>query len=346
MPNQGCDRDPNLVKVSANSFQWGWFEWFCLWFPPGWLILFNRHWQHYRPDPDGWKGVEYILFLIPCGFYIAFLLRWLRLGRRSPLPVGTLHPDQVYQAAFRDEILVPMVQHYFRAEFQPHPLMLTQPPAIVVMNHAGMCFPWDFLGLATVLSQTQGWIGQPVAHPIFFDHPWLRWWLPNGWAEVMGAVRAEKHSLEAAIAQRTLLLYAPEGWRGLIKGQKKKYQLETFDPSFIRLSARYQVPILPVVCLGNEALHPWAMNLHKVAKRLGLPLFPLSPLIPLFLLFPSMGVWVARSRLRYCVQAPYCPWLEQSSASLQKRSIAYQQAEKVRERLQQAIDRLLQTGRD
>ncbi|MBW4521095.1 MAG: 1-acyl-sn-glycerol-3-phosphate acyltransferase [Scytolyngbya sp. HA4215-MV1] len=341
MLNRGYDRNPNHAKVSANSFRFGWFEWFCLWFPPGWLILFNRHWQHYRPDPDGWNNLEYALFLIPGGFYVAFLLRWLRLGGRSPRSASELQPDPAYQQAFRDEILAPILQHYFRAEFHPHPLMLAHPPAIVVMNHAGMCFPWDFLGLAGFLSQEQGWLGRPLAHPIFFDHPWLRWWLPNRWAQVMGAVRADRESLEAAIAEKNLLLYAPEGWRGLIKGQKKQYQLETFDPSFIRLSARYQVPILPVVCLGNEALHPWAVNLHKLADWLGLPLFPISPLMPLFLLFPSMGVWVARSRLRYFVQTPYCPWVEQDPTQLQRRAIAYHEAEKVRETLQQAIDRLL-----
>jgi len=39
------------------------------------------------------------------------------------------------------------------------------------------------------------------------------------------------------------------------QGVAKRYQLETFDLSFIRLSDRYQIPILPVVCLGNESLH-------------------------------------------------------------------------------------------
>jgi len=30
--------------------------------------LFNRHWQHYYADPDGWNWLEYPLFLIPGGF--------------------------------------------------------------------------------------------------------------------------------------------------------------------------------------------------------------------------------------------------------------------------------------
>ncbi len=38
-----------------------------------------------------------------------------------------------------------------------------------------------------------------------------------GWFQVLGGVRAEQQSFEAAIAAETVLLYAPEGWRGLAK---------------------------------------------------------------------------------------------------------------------------------
>jgi len=40
--------------------------------------LFNRH-LYYYADPDGWNWLEYPLFLIPGGFYLALLIRWLRL---------------------------------------------------------------------------------------------------------------------------------------------------------------------------------------------------------------------------------------------------------------------------
>jgi len=102
---------------------------------------------------------------------------------------------------------------------------------------------------------------QPLAGVALFDHPWVIWWLPPGWSQVLGGVRAELDDFEAAIAQKNILLYAPEGLRGPGKGWR--YQLETFDLSFIRLSDRYQIPILPVVCLGSP-LHPWALNLKKI----------------------------------------------------------------------------------
>lgn len=333
---------PEVNTLNADKpsppYRFGWFDWFCLWYPPGWLVLFNRHWQHYHADPEGWNWVEYILFLLPGGFYLAMLLRWLRLGGRSPRQ--TQSPiEPTYQKAFRDEILAPILKHYFQAELHNTQHLPQQGNFLVVLNHAGMAFPWDFVGLGTLLSQTKGWFVQPVAHEIFFDHPWLKWWLPAGWSQILGGVRANRDRFETAVANgqaEAVLLYAPEGWRGLAKGWQQRHHLETFDPSFIKLSDRHHIPILPVLCLGNEFLHPWAFNSRKLTKWTGLPLFPLSPLMIAFVLFPSMGVWAARTRLRYYIQPLEQPW--QQEHSLQNRSVAYQKAQELRSRLQNSMN--------
>jgi 1-acyl-sn-glycerol-3-phosphate acyltransferase len=327
-----------LSTIAPSPYRFGWFDWFCLWYPPAWLILFNRHWRHYKPDPDGWNWLEYLLFLLPAGFYIALALRWLRLGLRSPrfTPVP---PDPVYQQAFRQEILKPIVTRYFRATLEHRERLPTQAPVIVALNHAGMCFPWDVVSLGFLLAQEQDWTVQPFAHPIFFEHPWLTWWLPAGWAQVLGGVRAEASEFEQAVLRQTVLLYAPEGWRGLAKGWRRRYRLATFDPSFVRLSLRHQVPVLPVLCLGSETLHPGTVNVHWLARRLKLPLFPLSPLVPLFLLFPSLGVWAVRSRLRYVIQPLWCPW-SATSQPAPSQKLTYQLANHLRSRLQYELTRL------
>ena len=219
------------------------------------------------------------------------------------------------------------------------------------MNHAGMCFTWDFMGLAYLISQTRGWVVQPLAGVSLFEHPWVIWWLPPGWSEVLGGIRAELDDFEAAVTQKIVLLYAPEGLRGPGKGWSQRYQLETFHPSFIRLSDRYHIPILPVVCIGNESLHPWAFNLKKLAKRFSLPFLPLSLLMFAFLLFPSMGVWAMRTTLRYHIQPLYQPWTEagfaaqqvqeQKTGSHEVRSRVYREAQRLREKLQSQINQLL-----
>jgi len=157
---------------------------------------------------------------------------------------------------------------------------------------------------------------------------------------VLGGVRAEPESFDAAMAQKAVLLYAPESWRGLAKGWNHRYELATFDPSFIRLSARYQVSIAPVVCLGNEFLHPWAVNSKALARWLKMPLLPVSPLLVLFILFPSLGVWAMRSRLEYYFQPLQAP----AQAGL-TRSQLYDQAEQLRSQLQQKIEHLISDKR-
>ena len=342
-----------MQQSSVDSYQFTWFDWFCLWYPPGWLILFNRHWQHYHSYPDGWNWLEYLLFLVPGGFYVALLLRWLRLGCRLPRSsVAEFDPN--YQKAFRDEVLAPILKDYFRAQLHQTENLPQNQPLIVAMNHAGMSFPWDFIGLAYLLGKTQDWVVQPLAGVSLFDHPWVIWWLPPGWSQVLGGVRAELDDFEDAVRQKTVLLYAPEGLRGPGKGWSKRYQLQTFHPSFIRLSDRYNVPILPVVCLGNEFLHPWTINLKKWAKRLSLPFLPISPLMFVFVLFPSMGVWAMRTRLRYYVGSLYEPGTEAqkiSSMDSQEGGVAvqveavrsqiYHNAQQLREKMQSQLSELL-----
>lgn len=337
------------LDSEISSYRFNWFDWLCLRYPPGWLILFNRHWQYYNADPDGWNWLEYLLFLIPAGFYIALALRWLRLGCRAPQP-ATQPPISNYGAVFQNEILAPISTHHFQANLQVTEAIASERWAIVAMNHAGMCFPWDFLCLAFLLRQ-QGYRVRALAHPIFFDHPWLVWWLPPGWAETLGGVRAEKVSFESEIAalqlsqpitELILLLYAPEGWRGLTKGWQQRYHLEQFDSSFIRLSWQYQVPIIPTVCIGSERLHPFAINIKPLADWFKMPLFPLSPLIPMFLLFPSMGVWAIPTRLSYYMQPLWKLW-EQTQVeinALPRRRVLYQWANDLRSQLQTLIDGL------
>ncbi|MFN6482768.1 MULTISPECIES: 1-acyl-sn-glycerol-3-phosphate acyltransferase [unclassified Nostoc] len=327
-----------LENLPVKGYIFSWFDWFCLWYPPGWLILFNRHWQHYHTDPDGWNWLEYGLFLIPGGFYLAMLSRWLRLGFRSPRKeVGEFDPK--YQQAFGSEIIGPIVKYYFRGELQQVENLPSTGPLIVAMNHAGMCFPWDFLTLGYLLTEAKGWVVQPIASPALFEHPWMIWWLPSKWSQVLGGVRAELDDFETAMAQGKILLYAPEGIRGLRKGWRRRYQLQKFDVSFIQLSDRYHIPILPVVCIGSEFLHPWTINLKKLQRLVKLPFLPLSPLMLVLLLFPSMGIWAMRTRLRCVIQPLELAGLD--THSKKDRTAAYQQAQQLREKLQLQINQFL-----
>ncbi len=328
-----------MTIQNITSYKFDWFDWFCLWYPPGWLILFNRHWQHYHDDPNGWNYLEYVLFLLPGGFYLALLIRWLRLRWRSSQT--SLNPqkfefDPHYQQAFQQEILQPIAELYFQAELQQIENLPTSKPLIVAMNHAGMCFPWDFLTLGYLLTKMRGWVVQPVAGLSLFDHPWVNWWLPLGWSQVLGGVKAKINDFNHAVEEDKVILYAPEGLRGPQKGWQKRYQLQTFDGSFLQLSQRHQIPIVPIICVGNENLHPLTVNLRKLQKFFNLPFLPLSPLMPIFILFPSMGVWAMKTNLRYQIQPLISP--PSPSQTVNSRTKAYQAAQLLKADMQSQLN--------
>ncbi|MBI3460594.1 glycerol acyltransferase, partial [Candidatus Acetothermia bacterium] len=99
-------------------------------------------------------------------------------------------------------------------------------------------------------------------------------------------------------------LYAPEGAKGMGKGFHKRYQLQHFHTSFLRLAAQYNVPLVPVVCIGNEYLHPYSYDLKWLARLLKFPFFGISPFSIWLLLFPSMLPWSLPAKLRYYVFDP------------------------------------------
>jgi hypothetical protein len=130
----------NVVNPNSLKYQFSWFDWLCLFYPPGWLILFNRHWQKYHHSHNSWYWWEYLWFLIPLGFYIALGLRWLRGGfRENSAPNYQFDPH--YQVAFREEIALPIIKYYFRGELHQLENLPETGSLIIAMNHAGMCFP-------------------------------------------------------------------------------------------------------------------------------------------------------------------------------------------------------------
>jgi 1-acyl-sn-glycerol-3-phosphate acyltransferase len=50
---------------------------------------------------------------------------------------------------------------------------------------------------------------------------------------------------------------------------------------FVRLARAANVPIIPVAIVGAEETHPVVAKLTRLAKPLGLPYIPITPIFPL-----------------------------------------------------------------
>jgi 1-acyl-sn-glycerol-3-phosphate acyltransferase len=73
----------------------------------------------------------------------------------------------------------------------------------------------------------------------------------------------------------------PEGYKGLGKPYRERYQLQRFGRGgFVEIALRTGAPIVPVAVVGSEEIYPMLANLRRVARLLGFPYFPVTPTFP------------------------------------------------------------------
>lgn len=223
--------------------------------------------------------------------------------------------DLDFVRAFSESMVRPWAERYFRASVRGAENLVAARPSLLAMNHSGMGWPWDavvFMNLvASRFDYGRAWVLRGFALPFFFTIP--------GLAPLClrtGLYPATFKNLDLLLNERELVLYFPEGAEGIGKGWAKRYALQPFHTSFIKLAAKYGAPITPCVCIGAEELNPFATNVEALAKLTGLPIFPVSPLqLALFPAWLTSALFALPSRLRYHVGAPLRFRLDPSEAT-------------------------------
>ncbi len=209
-------------------------------------------------------------------------------------------------------------QFYFRSRFIGFENMPERnnpdKPLIYASNHSGMAFPWDAMvfgagllqlndydmkrsvrGLAApMLSQTK------LMQPYQIDNMWKR----------LGGIDATTLNFETMMQYKdsNVLIY-PEGVPGIAKGFNKKYQLQRFSTSFIRMSIKYKTDIIPVSTVNAEYINPYSYNSNAVSRlvnKIGIPFLPLGlslillPVQPwsFYMAFPANLIYVKGNRIK------------------------------------------------
>lgn len=75
------------------------------------------------------------------------------------------------------------------------------------------------------------------------------------------------------------ILVFPEGAGGSSKLFNKAYQLQEFGLGFMRLALETGTPIVPVAVIGAEEQYPATYNFKRLAKAIGAPAIPITPLM-------------------------------------------------------------------
>lgn len=91
--------------------------------------------------------------------------------------------------------------------------------------------------------------------------------------QVVGVPENARRLLESEEA----LLVFPEGTRGISKPFAERYCLKDFGLGFMRLALETHTPIVPIAVVGAEEQYINLGNLNRVAKALGMPVFPIIP---------------------------------------------------------------------
>ncbi len=204
--------------------------------------------------------------------------------------------------------------------------------ALMVANHAGI-LPWD----ATMIS-----MGLLREHPLprYPRFLVLDWAFSLPWVSVairkVGGVAASPFNALRLLEQDQLVAVFPEGVKGTGKPYRERYRLQRFGRGgFVEIALRTGAPIIPVAVVGSEEIYPKLGEAPPLARAIGAPFFPLTPLFPW--LGPA-GVIPLPSRwmIEFCEPIPTA---HHGPDAADDRSLVLELSEQVRDTIQ---DKLLE----
>jgi len=149
--------------------------------------------------------------------------------------------------------------------------------ALLAANHAGI-LPWDATMMSIAIMREHPLPRQPrfLVLDMAFDLPWLSVAIRK-----VGGVVASPFNAIRLLEQDQLVGVFPEGVKGTGKAYDERYQLQRFGRGgFAEIALRTGAPIVPVAVVGSEEIYPKLGESALMARLMGTPFFPLTPLFP------------------------------------------------------------------
>ncbi|BBZ26568.1 acyltransferase [Mycolicibacterium madagascariense] len=181
-----------------------------------------------------------------------------------------------------EAIFLPLLRGLFRNWFRVEVSGIENLPetgaALVVANHAGV-LPLDGL-MASVAVHDNHPTNRDLrllAADMVFDMPMV-----GQAARKAGHTMACTADAHRLLAAGELTAVFPEGYKGLGKNFRDRYKLQRFGRGgFVAAALRAGAPIVPCSIVGSEEIYPMLSDVKLLARLLGLPYFPITPLFPL-----------------------------------------------------------------
>jgi 1-acyl-sn-glycerol-3-phosphate acyltransferase len=239
---------------------------------------------------------------------------------------------------FNDAIVRPLLRFFFRSWFRVEVKGVENLPdtgaALVVANHAGV-LPFD--GLMTSVAVHD-------EHPAHRDLRLLAADMVFDLPVIGEAARKAGHTMACTsdahrlLASGELTAVFPEGYKGLGKRFKDRYKLQRFGRGgFVAAALRTKAPIVPCSIVGSEEIYPMLADVKLLARLLGLPYFPITPLFPLA---GPAGLVPLPSKWHIAFGEPI-PTAHYDVTDAEDPMVTFELTDQVRETIQQTLYQLL-----
>jgi 1-acyl-sn-glycerol-3-phosphate acyltransferase len=188
-----------------------------------------------------------------------------------------------FDADLTENVILPALRPLYRSWFRVETIGMDHVPdeggALVVANHSGT-LPLDSLMTMVALHDEH-----PAQRHLRMLGADLMFRLPvvGALARKQGSTLACTPDAERLMSSGELVGVWPEGFKGIGKPFRDRYKLQRFGRGgFVAAALRTGVPIIPCAIVGAEEIYPKIGDIKPLARLLGAPYFPITPLFPLF----------------------------------------------------------------
>ncbi|HLT12070.1 MAG TPA: lysophospholipid acyltransferase family protein [Micromonosporaceae bacterium] len=269
---------------------------------------------------------------------VASALAFLRRRLTGDFEVDEFGFDPELTEATIYPLLRALYRKYFRVETTGVENLPVDGPALIVANHSGT-LPVDALMLTVAV------------HDETPNHRYLRllgadlvFRIPivSEFSRKFGTTLACNADAERLLRQGEYVGVFPEGFKGVGKPYRERYRLQRFGRGgFVAAALRTGTPIVPAAIVGAEEIYPLIGNIKPLAKALGVPYIPITPLFPWF---GPLGVIPLPSKwlIAFCKPIDTANYDGDPEDPL----VVFNLADEVRETIQQTLHELLQRRPD
>ncbi len=285
--------------------------------------------------------------------------------KRAPITIEQIEQNKFiyyeifnkhYAAGLVRNLIEPIDTFYFRSRFinfEDYPQRNNgERPLLFVSNHSGMAFPWDAIMFTAGMYKLNDYkmknsvrtLAAPMLSKSTLMNPFL---IPDFWKK-SGGIDATFLNFETMMHyEKSNLMMYPEGVPGIGKGFPKRYQLQRFATSFVRISIKYKTDVIPIATVNGEYINPYALKsefLNKLSRLIGVPFIPvglMTLLIPFqpwlfYFGFPAKLVFVKGKRIKpyEMIDKPY-----EEISDEEFREIADKIKEQMQNELNEAVEK-------